>query len=94
MQSLPEARADGVWMRVIAGQAYGLRSPVRTHTPLFDVHAVMPAGSRIDLPVGHAERTVYIVSGSLEFGAIACPDWQAGRIALPPNDRSELIPLP
>ena len=147
VQSLPEALADGVWMRVIAGQAYGLRSPVRTHSPLFYVHAAMQAGSRIDLPVGHAERALYIVSGSLEFGAIACQrgrmlvfapgsrpslraleastvmllggeplgerhiwwnfvssrkdrieqakaDWQAGRIALPPNDRSEFIPLP
>jgi redox-sensitive bicupin YhaK (pirin superfamily) len=147
VQSLPEAHADGVWMRLIAGQAYGLRSPVRTHSPLFYVHAVMRAGSRIDLPLGHAERAVYVVSGSLEFGAIihrpgqmlvfapgsrpslraietstvmllggeplgerhiwwnfvssrkdrieqAKADWQAGRIALPPNDRSEFIPLP
>ena len=58
VQSLPEAHADGVWMRMIAGQAYGLRSPVRTHSPLFYVHAVMQAGARIDLPLGHAERAV------------------------------------
>ena len=116
-------------------------------TPLFYVHAVMQAVSRIDLPLGHAERAVYVVSGSLEFGAVihrlgqmlvfapgsrpslraleastvmllggeplgerhiwwnfvssrkdrieqAKADWQAGRIALPPNDRDEFIPLP
>ena len=77
-------------MRVIAGQAYGLRSPVRTHSPLFYVHAVMQAGSRIDLPIGHAERAVYVVSGSVEFGALTrgparcwCSRPAAGRACAP-----------
>ncbi len=34
MQLLPEADEGGIWMRVIAGDAFGLRSPVRTHSPL------------------------------------------------------------
>src|SRR2546427_5799974 len=65
--ALPEARDGGVWMRLIAGEAFGLRSPVRTHSPLFYLHAVMPAGSRIGLPDGHLERAAYVVSGSVEF---------------------------
>ena len=134
-------------MRVIAGDSFGLRSPVRTDSPLFYVHVAMQAGSRIGLPSGYPERAVYVVSGSVEFGAVVYPpgkmlvftagsepslraleastvmllggeplgerhiwwnfvssrkdrieqakaDWQAGRIALPPNDSSDFIPVP
>ncbi len=85
-QSLPEAQVNGVWMRVIPGQAYGMRSPVRTHSPLFHVHAVMPIG----------ERHIWwnFVSSRKDRIEQAKADWQAGRIALPPNDRDEFIPLP
>ncbi len=86
VQSLPEAHVNGVWMRVSAGQAYGMRSPVRTYSPLFRVHAVMPLGKR------------YIwwnfVSSRKDRIEQTKADWQAGRIALPPNDRDEFIPLP
>lgn len=60
---LPEARDAGVWMRLIAGEAYGMRSPVKTHSPLFCLHATLDAGARIEMPRGHAERAAYVVAG-------------------------------
>ncbi|MDO9481480.1 MAG: pirin family protein, partial [Hydrogenophaga sp.] len=35
---LPVIESDGVWMRLVAGSAYGESSPVRTHSPLFYLH--------------------------------------------------------
>jgi len=66
MSVLPEAREGGVWMRLIAGEAFGLRSPVRTHSPLFYLHVTLDAGARIGMPKGHAERAAYVVNGSID----------------------------
>lgn len=60
----------GVWMRLIAGDAYGLKSDVKTHSPLFYVHVVLDRGARFGLPHGHSERGAYIVSGSVEVNGI------------------------
>ncbi|HSE73468.1 MAG TPA: pirin family protein [Dongiaceae bacterium] len=146
-EQLPESEENGVWTRLIAGTAFGLASPVRTHSPLFYLHVVLQAGARIDLPRDCPERAAYIAHGTVEvdgrpytagqmivFGreeqAVisangtatvmllggeplgerfiwwnfvssrkerieqAKADWKAGRIALPPNDNREFIPLP
>lgn len=61
----------GVWMRLIAGNAYGLRNEVKTCSPLFYIHCELEAGARIDLPKEHAERAVYIVKGSIEVNGVA-----------------------
>lgn len=65
---LPVYTDTGVWMRLIAGQAYGLQNQVKTHSPLFYLHVVMDVGGRFGLPQGHSERGVYIVKGQLEIG--------------------------
>ena len=56
----------GVWMRLIAGEAYGERVKVKTHSPLFYVHAVLDAGASLQLPDNYPERAAYVASGSLE----------------------------
>jgi redox-sensitive bicupin YhaK (pirin superfamily) len=146
-QQLPVFTEGGLWMRLIAGDAYGLSNGVRTNSPLFYVHAVLRAGATLGLPHGHAERAAYVAKGAVEvegqvyragrmlvFTRDADPmmlalepstlmllggepvgerfiwwnfvssrkdrieqakaDWKAGRIALPPNDDAEFIPLP
>lgn len=57
----------GVWMRLIAGDAYGLRSKVKTHSPLFYLHIKLDAGSKIGLPTGYSERSIYIAKGKLDI---------------------------
>lgn len=145
---LPEwSDADsGIWFRLVAGEAYGRTSPVRTQSPLFFLHAELPAGAELTLPAVYREQGVYPVRGSVEAGGRtaepgqlmvfdgsadtlrtpekttlmifggeplgerhifwnfvssrrerieqAKADWQAGRFALPPDDRDEWIPLP
>ena len=64
---LPTIRAEGAWGRIVAGEAFGARSGVKTHSPLFYVHWVLETGARAELPAGYAERAVYVVSGSVEL---------------------------
>jgi redox-sensitive bicupin YhaK (pirin superfamily) len=66
--TLPEETRGGVLLRTLAGAAYGMTSPVHTLSPLFYVDALMPGGSELPLPEGHAERAVYVVSGALRCG--------------------------
>jgi redox-sensitive bicupin YhaK (pirin superfamily) len=63
---LPQSDENGVWMRVIAGEAFGMKADVRTHSPLFYVHCALAAGSRAPLPASYAERAAYVASGSIE----------------------------
>lgn len=65
---LPVFTDTGIWMRLIAGNAYGLRNEVKTLSPLFYLHVVLQAGTRFALPQEHSERGLYIVRGTLETG--------------------------
>lgn len=65
---LPERTQDGSWLRLIAGSAYGLTSPVRTHSPLFALHATLQPGATLALPGGHAEQAVYVARGAVTHG--------------------------
>ena len=71
---LPVVNATGVEIRVIAGEAFGARAAVTTHSPMFYAHVELAAGERLELPDGYPERALYVVSGKAEadgktFGA-------------------------
>jgi redox-sensitive bicupin YhaK (pirin superfamily) len=63
---LPIYTDRGIWMRLIAGNAYGLKNGVVTASPLFYVHAVLQKDARFGLPSEHTERAVYIAKGSVQ----------------------------
>jgi redox-sensitive bicupin YhaK (pirin superfamily) len=63
---LPIFTDKGVWMRLIAGNAYGLKNNVDTHSPLFYLHVELEKDARFGLPQHHTERAVYVAKGSLE----------------------------
>jgi redox-sensitive bicupin YhaK (pirin superfamily) len=65
-EQLPIYTDTGVWMRLIAGDAYGLNNKVKTHSPLLYLHAVLQPGATFGLPKEHTERAVYVVKGSIE----------------------------
>jgi len=73
-EELPVFTDNGVWMRLIAGDAYGLKSHVKTSSPLFYLHVVLNAGARFGLPLEHSERGVYIVKGSVEVNGVTYTD--------------------
>jgi redox-sensitive bicupin YhaK (pirin superfamily) len=63
---LPIFTEKGVWMRLIAGDAYGLRNEVKTNSPLFYLHVILQPGAKFGLPKEHLERGIYIVKGIIE----------------------------
>jgi len=65
-EELPIFTENGVWMRLIAGDAYGLRNDVKVRSPLFYLHVTLQQGATFGLPKEHSERGFYIVKGSVE----------------------------
>lgn len=65
--ALPVFTDKGVWMRLIAGNAFGLRNDVTTHSPLFYLHVVLDKNATLGLPADYEERAMYVVKGSIEF---------------------------
>jgi len=68
---LPVFTDTGVWMRLIAGNAFGLSNAVKTHSPLFYLHVVLKTGAHFGLPKEHEERGIYIAKGSIECGGLS-----------------------
>jgi redox-sensitive bicupin YhaK (pirin superfamily) len=64
--SVPAKEQPGAVMRIIAGTAYGVRSPVRVFSPTLYVHARLDAGSEVFVDEEHAERAVYVIEGEIE----------------------------
>ena len=78
-EQLPVFTDKGVWMRLIAGNAYGLKNNVQTASPLFYLHVVLQQGATFALPKEHSERGFYIVKGSIEAAGIL---YDAGKMLI------------
>jgi redox-sensitive bicupin YhaK (pirin superfamily) len=70
--AIPDVAEPGVRMRVVAGAAYGERSPVSVLSPLFYVEARLERGARLTLPDEHAQRAAYVVSGAISSDGRVC----------------------
>jgi len=68
--SLPVFNRPGLAARVIAGEAFGLASPVKTFSPIFYVAIEADAGAGVPLPDGYAERAIYILSGAATIDGV------------------------
>ncbi len=64
---LPVYSETGIWMRLIAGSAYGVTNSVKTHSPLFYIHVILQKNSKFNLPKEHSERGLYIAKGKAEL---------------------------
>ncbi len=65
-RSLPELVQGGARLRVIAGTAFGVTSPVEVSSPTFYVEARLDAGVELLLPEEYAERAAYVVDGAVD----------------------------
>ena len=63
---LPVRDEGGVHLRVIAGHAFGLASPVNVFSGTLYVDAHFAAGSALRLTDEHAERGVLVIDGALD----------------------------
>jgi hypothetical protein len=78
---IPQRSLDGVTLSVVAGEAFGLRSPVVTAWPTLYVHAQFKPGTEFDLPAEHDERAVYVVEGELDTDAGKIVEGQLAALA-------------
>ncbi len=63
---LPFYESAGLKARLIAGEAFGAKSKVPVHSPLFYVHWQLAAGAKAALPAEYPERAAYVSSGRVE----------------------------
>ena len=63
---LPMVDADGIKARLIAGEAFGARSPLKTpsETLYADVH--LGAGAQLPIEPSYEERALYTIAGDIE----------------------------
>lgn len=66
--SLPRVEGRGYRLVLLAGQGWGLASPVQTHSPLFYADVHFTEGGCFPVPAEHAERAIYLVDGEARLG--------------------------
>ena len=64
--SIPTAYVGDVSAQILIGEAYGMRSPVKTLAETLYVEVRLPPAQSLRLPESVEERAVYVVSGRLE----------------------------
>ncbi|BFZ15235.1 hypothetical protein BsWGS_18273 [Bradybaena similaris] len=68
-KDIPKAEKNGVKVKVIAGEAFGIKSPVYTRTPTSYLDFKMSPGSQLEQPVPKDWNAfIYILSGEAWFG--------------------------
>jgi hypothetical protein len=67
VESLPTVQDTGFNARIIAGSAFGVKSPVDMVSPWFYVEVVLEAGMSVPLDADHEERAIYLVDGEVEI---------------------------
>lgn len=65
--ALPEYSTDTLRARLVAGEAYGAVSPVKTLSPMFYVHWQLAAGGQAEIEARYPERAAYVVTGAIEI---------------------------
>ncbi|HEX9208546.1 MAG TPA: pirin family protein [Steroidobacteraceae bacterium] len=81
--ALPHLDRAGAQLTVIAGTAYGLRSPVEVFSPTLYVDAVLESGAPLEIEAEHAERACYVVQGAID---LAGERYGAGRLVVLAGD--------
>jgi redox-sensitive bicupin YhaK (pirin superfamily) len=66
--SLPRLQRPGADIHVVAGHAYGARSPVGVLSPTLYVAATVESGAVLEVDTDHPERAVYVVEGEIAAG--------------------------
>jgi hypothetical protein len=66
VEDLPAATLNGVHIRLLIGEAFGLKSPVRTFTQTLYAEYHLPAGQAAAVPEDVEELAVYAVDSELK----------------------------
>ena len=64
-EALPRFEGEGVTATLVAGEAFGRRSPVPVFSDLVQLDVVLAAGARFRVPADHSERAIWVASGAI-----------------------------
>ena len=67
---LPERDDKGVLLRLIAGSAFGLTSPVKTFSPIFYADARFATGGALHYACEHEERALLVIEGEVQTSEV------------------------
>ncbi|MEL6283885.1 MAG: pirin family protein [Pseudomonadota bacterium] len=69
--ALPFLEGEGKQVRLILGNLYGEKAPVKTFSEMFYADAVLEAGAKIPLTNDHEDRGIYVVAGEVEIAGVS-----------------------
>lgn len=70
-KDIAEATKDGVKVRIIAGEAMGIKSPVYTRTPTMYLDFILRPGAQLQQPIPESWNAfVYVLEGEGLFGSL------------------------
>lgn len=73
-EHIPSLELPGAAVRVLVGEAFGLRSPVATFSPTLYLDLTLQAGASLRLPALAEDMAVYTVSGALSLDGAPLPE--------------------
>ena len=85
---IPELVEQGVAVRVLVGEAFGKRSPVKTLSQTIYLDIALPAGGRFELPALAPELAVYTVDADASVNGEPIP---AHTMALLPDGQGAVL---
>jgi redox-sensitive bicupin YhaK (pirin superfamily) len=88
---IPRFSRDGAEVAVIAGTAFGERSPVPVFSDTLYVAVDLEPGGTLEVSSEHEERAVYVLLGAVTLGARRC---ETGQLAVLAPGRSVRIDAP
>lgn len=83
--AIPEARLKDATVRLIAGEAYGLVSPVRVASRTLYASVQLSAGGSVALPDNYDEIGIYVVDGAID---VAGTTVESGSMLIPEKKRT------
>jgi len=86
--TLPVVARPGVELRIVAGHAFGERSPVPVYSETLYVAVTAAPGATLDVPAEHAERAVYNAEGEVSVNGAAL---HAGHMLVLPEGETARI---
>jgi len=67
---------NGASVRVLAGSAFGVDSPVEVASPTLFVDMQLPAGAQLEMPAAYSERGLYSVDSPFEVDGQVVPPFK------------------
>jgi redox-sensitive bicupin YhaK (pirin superfamily) len=74
--TLPTVEKNGAKLRVVAGTAFGVTSPVVVQSDTLYVDAMLDAGATLTIPADHEERAIYAVDAAILIDGVELPAMQ------------------